>query len=288
MTTSLGDNYCDGLFCRKTNKYGWKRELPDHRNKKVLKVSHNTTLPQNVDLRSGVVQILDQGDLGSCTSNAIASCMQFLRAKENVDKSNLSRLFIYYNERVIEGTVKSDSGAEIKDGIKVVSKLGVPRETDWPYDITKFKIKPPSVCYKNALTDLAIEYKSIDNTDLSLIQQQLALNIPIVCGFSVYESFESDQVAKTGVVPLPGTNEQLLGGHCVLLVGYDNVTQRFTCLNSWGKNWGSGGFFTIPYAYLTNSSLASDFWQIEKTSPLAPTPTPTPTPAPTPTPTPHK
>jgi C1A family cysteine protease len=81
-------------------------------------------------------------------------------------------------------------------------------------------------------------------------------------GFTVYESFESDTVAHTGVVPMPARGEHVLGGHAVLAVGYDDAEQRFEVRNSWGDRWGNGGYFTMPYAYLTERSLSSDFWTI--------------------------
>ena len=81
-------------------------------------------------------------------------------------------------------------------------------------------------------------------------------------GFTVYESFESQEVAKTGVVPMPAPGEQVVGGHAVLAVGYDDSAQTFMVRNSWGTGWGQAGYFTMPYAYLTTRGLSSDFWTI--------------------------
>ena len=97
---------------------------------------------------------------------------------------------------------------------------------------------------------------------LNQIKGCLAHGYPFVFGFPVYESFESQEVAKTGVVPMPGSSEQMLGGHAVLAVGYDDATQRFLVRNSWGDGWGMGGYFTMPYAYLMDRGLSSDFWAI--------------------------
>ena len=90
----------------------------------------------------------------------------------------------------------------------------------------------------------------------------LAEGFPFVFGFAVYESFEAPEVAKTGVVVMPGKNEDLLGGHAVLAVGYDDTTQRILVKNSWGTKWGMRGYFTMPYAYVSNRELADDFWVI--------------------------
>ena len=181
------------------------------------------------------------------------------------DTSTPSRLFIYYNERVIEGTVKSDSGAQIRDGIKTVASTGVCDETLWPYDITQFAHKPTAACYKAAKLQRAITYSRVGQT-LSQLKGCLASGFPIVFGFTVYDSFESADVASTGVVPMPAAGESVLGGHCVVAVGYDDASQRFTIRNSWGTGWGMAGYATMPYAYLLSSSLASDFWTVKSTS----------------------
>jgi C1A family cysteine protease len=172
-----------------------------------------------------------------------------------------SRLFIYYNERLIEGTVKSDSGAMIRDGIKTVAKQGVCSEELWKYDIAEFAVKPPQRCYRAALDNRVLSYQRVPQTLIS-VKGCLAHGYPVVFGFQVYESFESKQVAETGVVPLPATSEELLGGHAVLAVGYDDASTRFLVRNSWGPAWGQGGYCTMPYPYLTERSLSSDFWAI--------------------------
>jgi C1A family cysteine protease len=246
----------------KIKRYGWTPDYPDHRDvmysapMEVLR-----QLPAKADLRLQCPRVYDQGELGSCTANAIAAAMEFERKKQKLTDFIPSRLFIYYNERAMEGTVNSDSGAQIRDGIRSVSKQGSCPETEWPYDISKFQTKPAANCYKDALQDKAVIYKRMVQS-LSQLKGCLASGYPFVCGFSVYESFESQQVAKTGIVPMPQPSEQLLGGHAVLAVGYDDSQQRFMVRNSWGPAWGMEGYFTMPYAYLTDNNLSDDFWTI--------------------------
>jgi C1A family cysteine protease len=172
-----------------------------------------------------------------------------------------SRLFIYYNERVIEGTVRSDSGAQIRDGIKTVASQGVCPETDWPYDIAKFEQKPAAKAYTDALSDRAVSYQSLIQ-DANQMKGCLASGFPFVFGFTVYESFESQAVAQSGHAPMPGPSERAIGGHAVMAVGYDDSNQWFVVRNSWGPSWGLKGYFTLPYAYLIQASLSSDFWTI--------------------------
>jgi len=243
--------------------YGWLPDIPDHRDHLyAAPVVMLQALPPSVDLRSHCPPVYDQGQLGSCTANAIAAAMQFDRMKQKQKPEFIpSRLFIYYNERVMEGTVDSDSGAMIRDGIKSVSKQGDCPEREWPYDIAKFAEKPKPKCYKDALKYKAIQYQRLVR-NLNQMKGCLASGFPFVFGFTVYESFESQQVAQTGIVPMPQPTEQLMGGHAVLAVGYDDAQQRFIVRNSWGEGWGMHGYFTMPYTYLNDSDLSDDFWTI--------------------------
>jgi len=243
-------------------KYTWKPDVPDHRDHILASAPSSVTLPSSVDMRALCPPVFDQGQLGSCTGNAIAGEMSFIKHQQAGGTFFIpSRLFIYYNERVMEGTVSSDAGAMIRDGIKSVAQKGVCRETTWPYNIAKFKRKPTKVAYTEALKEQAISYSRVPQT-LNDMKSCLASGKPFVFGFSVYESFESQEVADTGVVPMPSKSESLLGGHAVMCVGYDDATQRFLVRNSWGPDWGQAGYFTIPYAYLLDNNLSDDFWTI--------------------------
>ena len=219
-------------------------------------------MPASADLRPRCPPVLDQGQLGSCTANSIANAHRFDQMKQSKGKSFApSRLFIYYNERDMEGTVNEDSGAQIRDGIKSIAQLGVCDEAEWPYNITKFTNKPSAACFKDALEHQALSYQRVTQS-LTQMKGCLASGFPFVFGFTVYEGFESAAVAKSGDANLPAPGEKVIGGHAVLAVGYDDSKQRFTVMNSWGTGWGKKGFFTIPYAYLTDDNLASDFWTV--------------------------
>jgi C1A family cysteine protease len=249
---------------RQIQKYGWQPDLPDQRDYYYTLVKPTVTvLPPSVDVRNASNVPVDQGDLGSCTGNSIASCDYFVQIKnKHPYPSYPSRLAIYYGERLIENTVGVDSGAMIRDGFKVLANIGAASERLWPYNISKFTRKPTKQYFTAALKRTATNYYRIDNRNLTSLKTCLAEGYPFVFGFSVYESFESDAVANTGIVPMPSQHEGMLGGHAVLAVGYDDATSRFLVQNSWGPNWGKGGFFTIPYSYLTNTNLADDFWTL--------------------------
>lgn len=243
--------------------YGWLPDFPDQRDHLyAAPPAILTKLPLQVDLRKRCPPVFDQGTLGSCTANAIANAYRFDLLRQRGPKSFVpSRLFIYYNERVIEGSVDSDAGAMLRDGIKTLARQGVCAETAWPYRPERYADKPPASAYREGLRHQALSYQRLVQDGWQM-KGCLASGFPFVFGFSVYESFESPAVARSGLVSMPGPTERLIGGHAVLAVGYDDRRQRFIAMNSWSTGWGEQGFFYMPYGYLANPRLARDLWTV--------------------------
>ena len=248
---------------RNIRRYGWIPDLPDHRDELFsAPVTALLALPPRMDLRPKCPPVYDQGQLGSCTANSIGAAMEFEQMKQKLANVFVpSRLFIYYNERVMERTVDSDSGAQIRDGIKSIAKQGACPESEWPYVIARFKTRPRKSCYVEALRHRVVLYQRLIPT-LNQLRGCLATGYPFVFGFTVYEGFESPKVAKTGHASMPKPEERALGGHAVMAVGYDDPKQWFLLRNSWGPEWGMKGYFTLPYAYVTGHELTADFWTI--------------------------
>ncbi len=241
---------------------GYLPDIKDQRDFLYVPQLAVETLPSSVDLTNFCSPVEDQGKLGSCTANALVGNLELLEVKSGQAYTDLSRLFVYYNERVIEHSTAYDSGAFLRDGIKTLAKQGACAEKKWPYNIQKFTKKPVKTCYADGLNHRITVYNRL----LNLIDMKtcLADGYPFVFGFTVYESFESPEVATTGIVSMPDPSEKVLGGHAVLAIGYDDSTSRFLVRNSWGIDWGLKGYFTIPYDYLSNPNLASDFWTIKQ------------------------
>ena len=249
-------------MAHKIQRYGWVPDLPDHRDQLYsAPVVALQAMPPKLDLTPQCPPVYDRGQLGSCTANAIGAAFEFELLKQKLPDFMPSRLFIYYNERAMEGTVASDSGAQIRDGIKSVAKQGVCPEPLWPYVIAKFKTKPSKPCYVEALKHKATLYQRLTPT-LNQLKGCLTSGYPFVFGFTVYDSFESPAVAKSGHAPMPTQGEASIGGHAVMGVGYDDSNQWFIVRNSWNTTWGMKGYFTLPYAYVTDPHLADDFWTI--------------------------
>jgi C1A family cysteine protease len=239
-----------------TRPLQWRREPADSRDK--LYTPKAIILPKTVDLRANCSPIEDQGNLGSCTGNAVAGIVEYLDRKsgKNLD---VSRLFIYYEERVLIGTVTEDSGAYIRDGIKVLNKKGAPLESIWPYNINRFATRPNVLAYTDAAKRKAGTYEKVAN--FAGVKNALARGFPVVIGFDVYESFYN--IGSNGIMPYPNTaTEELLGGHAVAIVGYNDNTSRFIVRNSWGTSWADRGYFYMPYRVIQNTSMSSDFWII--------------------------
>jgi len=256
-------------------KYGFKKGLSNYKFKLYKDVLPNEVtpldmLPDSVDLRltckPGALTVYDQLSLGSCTSNSLAGAIQFLQPTFTP-----SRLGIYWGERVIEGDTDQDAGAEIADGVTVVDTTGVASETLWPYDVSQFAVKPPQSYFDAAKNDIVTQYLRVNG--IQEMKSCLAQGFPFSFGFSVYESFEGQDVASNGMVTMPNPNEQCLGGHAVLGVGYKNINgvDYIIVKNSWGPGWGDSGFFYFPEEYISNPDLASDFWTLRSDSALVPT-----------------
>lgn len=251
--------------------YGWRNSLPDARDL-IHQPPSMIDLPTVVDLRPTCPPVYDQGQLGSCTSNASCGAFEFDLLRQGLTDFTPSRLFQYYNSRVLSHDVHADNGSTVRDANKALAQYGVCSEALWPYNVSMVFHKPAKSDYKAALPNRITQYSRVTQTLLSM-KATLAGGLPIQIGFTVYDSFESDAVAQTGIVPMPDfSSESVLGGHAVLIVGYADalvlpnsqvLTNVFITRNSWSANWGDAGYFYMPYAYFTNPQLASDLWVIQ-------------------------
>ena len=211
--------------------------------------------------------ILDQGDLGSCTANVTSSAILFYLKQYKLKEYQPSRLYIYYFSRLLEGTINEDSGCDIRNVLKAISKYGACDELLYPYDISKFTVKPPNYCIIDGKSRIKnIRYLSIEQ-NLRVIKNCLYRGYPIILGVNMYESFESKESLDSGNIQLPDiNNEKNLGFHCILLIWYNESNKDdkfFIFINSWGENVGFNGLFNIPYEYILTNDLASDFWAID-------------------------
>lgn len=248
-----------------------------------------------VDNSPGLVRILDQGRLGSCVPHGVTYAIEYVLAKQGAGTTFApSRLFIYYNGRVIgHYPLNQDTGLQIRDGVHSAVTYGAPPETAWPYDISRFTTRPPDADFTEGLKHQVLKYAQVATGDLD---DAIASGYLVLSGFDVYESFEGDDVANTGIMPEPNrSREQLLGGHCTDYAstaidgakipgkyqGKSGLKYRLKP-NSWGPKWGLGGFYWEPVT--VQEQDASDFWVItgvedEAVNPPQPPPPADPDPA---------
>ena len=247
-------------FMNKHYSFGWLPDIPDNRDFLYRAIKPKVRAKKEVDLSRLCSPVEKQGDLGSCTAQALAGNLEFLDNRLDGNYTDVSRLFIYYNERLLADTIDYDSGASLRDGIKTLKNDGACAEKLWPYVIGRFDQQPPLKCYKEAKKHRIVSYHR-----LKAVPEMLAClseGYAFVFGFTVYESFESPVVKRSGIANMPKKGERVLGGHAVMAVGYNQKEERFLVRNSWGRQWGKAGYFTMPFKYL--ETLAGDFWTIRK------------------------
>lgn len=289
--------------------YGWRPPTPNDLKRyaflhplKTFKLKSNSSgaadpLPTSVDLRSGKYKmppVYDQLSLGGCVANVIAAILEFnelnrpsigedSKNSDAVSAMRPSRLFIYYFGRLKSGNVQEDSGMMIYDGVGAVSLVGycpeevpiwnihnIPKVVCWPYDVDKFAEKPPMKSILFARNHKGVNAKRIDGTSLFQLKSALAKGYPVAFGMILFESFESDELRKTGIMKMPDVEKEgLIGGHALAIIGYDdtkqigNETGAFCIRNSWGSmGWGLDGYFYCLYSVITNPSICMDFWII--------------------------
>lgn len=244
------------------------------------------SLPDQADLRSQCSPIADQGHMGACTAFAIAKGLDEFLTKKEGHLTSLSPAFLYYEERKTQGNtdMTADSGAMIETGMKVLEQLGTCPESDDPYlsaadqkdpaKIKTFLATAPSATAVTAALNFRIpgaksfitpgpgkKLKPVPLTTMSAIRASLAGGMPVVAGITVFQSMMSDTVAKTGNVPMPNpqAGDKAVGGHAIMLVGYDQTKQVFIVRNSWSTAWGDQGYFYLPYDYV-HVGLMQDAW----------------------------
>lgn len=243
------------------NKFGWIPSRPDARDHKFFGTSKTPSL---IDLRPHDVPIFDQGEAGSCTSNAFCAAVEFERKKQRLPDIRLSRLEHYALERRKEGTLASDAGAMLRTGMQIALADGIAPESEYPYDLSKLYALPPNKVIHDGLQNKAIQYLSVlQDGNPSHIKNSLTAGFLVVFGFTVYDSFMSDRVAETGDVPMPDLlKESAIGGHAVVAVGFDDASSKFIVRNSWGSKWGQGGYCFMPYDFVASPEYADDLWTI--------------------------
>ncbi len=250
--------------------YGWIRDLPD-KNCKFFMAANSVAIKKfpKTKIITSLPDVYNQGDLGSCTANALGAAFSYEQKQRYLQDFKPSRLFIYYNERKLQGNTLYDTGSSISDGIKALTTKGVCPEELWPYDVNKFAVKPPKIAYEKASLHQVLGSRKVPET-VNGFKTMINMQLPVIFGFTAYESFEKSQIARTGIMTIPTPEEKCLGGHAVLCVGYDDDMRNNNCVgflkirNSWGDTWGDDGYFWMPYDYVDKLKLVSDLWVITK------------------------
>lgn len=246
----------------RAHKLAWRKDAPDPRDLVFHDRTPLSQIPTKIDLRDFCSPVENQGMMGSCTGHAVTAAVELIHNQETGSFRHLSRLFVYYQGRLLDGWPEADDGATIRSCVKAINRLGVPYETKWPYLRRNLLLRPSDEAHTCAMERKVVAYSRVQNRTINGLRRALAQRLPVVFGFEVYDSFMSAKVERTGKMSMPKPKEVSTGGHAVVAVGYDDAKQHVIVRNSWGKAWGDGGYFYMPYAFATNIRQCDDFWTL--------------------------
>jgi C1A family cysteine protease len=241
-------------------RLNWRRQPTDPRD---LVLVHGPALmaalpPAATTRHRAEPPIRDQGSLGSCTQNAGSEAMGFVYTVSTGKPDPMfSRLFGYYFCRVkMEGYPPSeDSGCNVRDVFRTYRRFGICTEAMWPYDIHKFANEPDARAQEDALKHQALKFYAC--LTLHAVKKSIADGWPVIFGFDCFDSLDSAETARTGLIPMPKYGEGSIGGHSMYIDSYDDAKHEVSGINSWGTGWGDHGRFRMPYDYFTQG-YASD------------------------------
>lgn len=231
-----------------------------------------------VDLRQYCSPIEDQGEIGSCTAHAGVGLYEYFERRAFGRHIDGSRLFLYKATRnLLKKT--ADDGAYLRTVMAAMALFGVVPEKYWPYDEKKVNEEPTAFLYSYAQNFQAISYYRLDcfgvtKPDLLVsIKDHLFKGLPLIFGFTCYASLDQ---SDNGKIAFPDRKENTDGGHAVMAVGYDDnmkivnplnksvvTTGAILIRNSWGTDWGEGGYGWLPYDYILKG-IADDWWTMTK------------------------
>ena len=238
-------------------KLGLRRSSNDPRDYEYkLKVPMNIKLPLQHEIIPRA--IYNQGDIGSCSANAI--CNQIMGLKDYTDNTYPSRLYQYYNSRLLEGNIKEDTGATYRSAYKALSKFGFCDEKLCEYDTKQYKVEPSKECYDTANKSLIKKYQSLIPS-IYAIEYAISQNLIVTFGTIIYDNF-NDYDKTDFIIPYPKGGQ--LGGHAICICAYDHSKRLFKIVNSWGPEWGINGTAWMHYDHVIDQNYSFDFWTISK------------------------
>lgn len=246
--------------------YGWHRApLPNFMLRAEYRGEPELAFTPKADLLKFQPPVFDQGAEGSCTACGVNGAARELhKVTKTAPDTHFSRQLTYWLERRDDGSgPDEDVGSSIAQSVRVVERYGLAPERLWPYTPKNFARTPtPEIlkeAAKNKITGSVLVAQTLQALKSAIMSQR-----SVLFGFTVFSSFESDAVRKTGFMPMPKRGENVLGGHAVRAIGFDDSLQangrtgHVRVRNSWGPEWGQGGDFWMPYAFFTGRNC-SDF-----------------------------
>ncbi len=236
--------------------FGYRRDAVDERDLLAagadgLLGAFKLALPTQATVRDARAVSKDQLGSNSCVGQGVSQAQRLAYLKRGIECPELSALYVYRLARNEEG-IHGDDGAQIRMAIKAVQELGCAPEAYWPFSMQQ--INTP-LSFKTTHAARALfglrGYYRITSGDLQSVRRALANGFPVVAGWDVTQAF----CDWNGAEPIPAQRAPFVGGHAMVIVGYDGNT--YELLNSWGPVWGRAGYATVTEEFVAQ---ATDIW----------------------------
>jgi C1A family cysteine protease len=216
------------------HKYGLIPDDVDERDYMYGRIFAVGAVPKSVDLRLMQSPVKNQGQTPACVGFSSASMKDYQEGLEHKRLFDFDGGWVYDECKKIDGY--SGEGTQIRYAMRVLADEGC-QEVGGAVE--------KKYCVKN--------YARISTKPE--MKHALATSGAFVIGVDVYQSFED---TADGVIPVPGPDDQYLGGHAICVVGYDDTKKWFIVKNSWGPDWGDKGYCYLPYNFI--DGYARDMW----------------------------
>jgi hypothetical protein len=206
--------------------------------------------PDTVDMREFLWPVEHIGSTLAAAAAAAVAALEYHCNRIGEKPTNLSTLFVHYNARRQSGNQEKNVGTSLEAAMKAIAEHGACAEATWPFDAAKLTAAPPSTAY-----DEAKKFAGVRCAHPVDFIEALALSFPVPFVARIPTRCLVEAGQKRVLPPLTAEEQQRASEHPVyalVMVGYDKADKTYLVRNCWGKAWGDGGHFRVPFDLLNS------------------------------------